>query len=360
LTVKTACQGKVIIRLPMRRADVEDLWLNGEAVPIQVEPGIGTCFLRLEAEAGSSLEVRVFYGKKALPTLAQATTRAFDGNLLAIETKTGRILEIKGPWPEVAADDERRVLRVCGKPGFYDVFALVEYCQAKIWLPMEIELEAVLEKLPPLQFKEQHFVDMRQFFNSSLTTLHQQEYRSPRPAGYSIGMRLNGRYAWDWNQCGHNAVVVDDAKLRQAGGTFTLPSGLSFQTPSSGDNIACASLWDNFPEQLRIPLCGQASAIKVFFICTTNAMQTAVENARLTAHYADGGKSVVKLVYPENCDDWLTAALQKENEYFYFSDFNHGLVQTIRLEQNRELAALEIKALANEVIIGILGVTLLK
>ncbi len=360
LTVNTSVAGKKIIRIPLRCAEIEDLWLNGEAVPIQVEPGIGTCFLRIERELAAPLEIRVFYGKTPLPALKQSKVTAFDGNLVAIETTAGRILEIKSPWPEMPAAGDKRFLRISGKPGFYDVFALVELLQAKVWLPMEIELEALPEVVPLLQFTRQQFIDLTQSFNSSLSSLHQQEFRSPRPEGYSIGMRLNGRYAWDWNQCGHNAVQVDEARLRQAGGTFTVPSGLSFQTPACSNNIACASLWDNFPTRLQIPLQGKAAAAAIFFICTTNAMQTAVENARLTAKYADGAHTAVSLVYPDNCDDWLTAALQKKNETFYFSDFNHGLVQIIRLDQTRELAALEVEAIANEVILGILGVTLLQ
>ena len=149
---------------------------------------------------------------------------------------------------------------------------------------------------------------------------------------------------------------VDDTRLRQAGGKFTVPSGF---LPTPATVIILRIAWDNFPTRLQIPLQGKASAVAVFFICTTNAMQTAVENARLTVQYADGGSTAVSLVYPDNCDDWLTAALQKKNEAFYFSDFNHGLVQIIRLDLERELAALEIEAIANEVILGVLGVTIL-
>ena len=309
MTVKTAATCKKIIRIPLRYAAVEDLWLNGKPVSIQVEPAIGTCFLRIETEQTGSIEVRVFYGNTPLPALQQPDVTALDGNIVAIEATAGRILEIKCPWQEMPADGDKRFVRVAGKPCFYDVFALVQYAQAKVWLPLQIEVISIPEEIPPLQFTRQQFIDLEPFFNSSLTTLHQQEYRSPRPEGYSIGMRLNGRYAWDWNQCGHNAVQVDDTRLRQAGGKFTVPSGLSFLTPATGDNIACVSIWDNFPTRLQIPLQGKASAIAVFFICTTNAMQTAVENARLTAKYADGGSTAVSLVYPDNCDDWLTAAL---------------------------------------------------
>ncbi|MFA6175463.1 MAG: hypothetical protein WC765_02665, partial [Phycisphaerae bacterium] len=54
-------------------------------------------------------------------------------------------------------------------------------------------------------------IDISRHFNTSLKELHTLEYKSPRPKGYSIGVRLNGRYAWEWNHAGHNAVKIDDA-----------------------------------------------------------------------------------------------------------------------------------------------------
>ena len=353
-----------IIRIPMRKAEIEELWLNKQPCQFHIEPGIGCAFIRIETRLQDDLEVRVFYGETALPKLKQEKLQSYAGNLAALECDSGRILELKGAFAEEpgGASQQRRLLRIAGKPGWHEVFALVELRQARLWLPLAVEIAAQHEEAQALPaYTVQTHVCLQNYFNSSLSTLHQQEYRSPRPTSYSIGMRLNGRYAWDWNQCGHNAVQVDDSRLRQAAdGVYQLPDGLSFRTPAQGDNIACVSIWDNFPDRLRIPLQGQAQAVAVFFICTTNAMQAGLENARMAVHYADGLCERRALVYAQNCDDWLTAALQKENPYFYFSEWNHGIMQIINCDVKRPLAALHIEALANEVIIGLLGVTLLQ
>ena len=69
-----------------------------------------------------------------------------DGNIVAVEATAGRILEIKCPWQEMPADGDKRFVRVAGKPGFYDVFALVQYAQAKVWLPLQIEVISIPER----------------------------------------------------------------------------------------------------------------------------------------------------------------------------------------------------------------------
>jgi hypothetical protein len=181
---------------------------------------------------------------------------------------------------------------------------------------------------------------------------------SPRPAGYSIGSRLNGRYAWDWNQGGHNAVQVDDTVLRQAEGLFHAPSGIGFTTPAKGLNVACASIWDNFPSIIKIPLKGKALELSIFFMGVTNPMQSRVENARFTVTYLDGSTQTVSLVNPENFDDWLNAAIQPQNETVYFSDYNHGIVQRINLDPEKKLTEISVEAIANEVIIGLMGISI--
>ena len=60
---------------------------------------------------------------------------------------------------------------------------------------------------------------------------------------------------------------------------------------------------------------------------------------------------------PLNFDDWLVPALQTENETVYFSPYNHGIIQRIDLDPRKELSALILEAVANEVVLGMLGMS---
>jgi hypothetical protein len=87
-------------------------------------------------------------------------------------------------------------------------------------------------------------------------------------------------------------------------------------------------------------------------------MQSRVENGRLTIRYSDGGSTAVSLVNPLNFDDWLVAGVQQESECAYFSDCNHGIVVRIPLERQRTLSSLDVRAVSDEVIVGLRGVSL--
>ena len=109
---------------------------------------------------------------------------------------------------------------------------------------------------------------------------------------------------------------------------------------------------------MQIPLKGKAFELALFFIGVTNPMQSWVENARFTVTYYDGSRQITNLTHPKNIDDWLVPALQMENETVYFSNYNHGIVQRINLEPEKELAEISMEAIANEVIIGLLGISI--
>ena len=96
----------------------------------------------------------------------------------------------------------------------------------------------------------------------------------------------------------------------------------------------------------------------VCFVASTYCMHTGVENVRITVSYADGTEESTKLVYPFSIDDWLTSALTTEAEIFYFNNFNHATVKRIRLDPAKELASIRIEAVANEVILGVVGISI--
>lgn len=202
-------------------------------------------------------------------------------------------------------------------------------------------------------------IDLTSHFNVELEELHRQRYVSPRPEKYSIGVQITGRYAWEWTHGGHNSVEIDTAMLRHVpAGIWTLKSGWKFSTPAQGRNLLAVSIWDNFPTAYRVPLCGCAKGISILAIGVTNAMQNSVPNASITVEYVDGTVETRVLVHPDGFDDFMVPALQKDYENAYFSDFNHANVYPIALDERKSLAAIVFEGIANEVIFGILAVTL--
>lgn len=347
------------IKLPMQSNSIETVLLNGEPISYTITPAPNNSYLTVETDKIGQFELRVMHGDGLIPTL-KYTQLTFGGNQVVFEVVGGELTEYKD-----VSDALENVKIINGKlyataknvVGKHTLFLRVKKNDYDGYLAADYEIaERDTEEQPVLNTSYQP-IDISQFFNCNMGDIHTQQYMNPRPKGYSIGVFPNGRYAWEWNHRGHNQLYVDDTFFRNSGGLIRTQSGIPFITPTKKENVACASVWDNFPTELSIPLVGMGNELAVLFISTTNSMQTGVENARITVEYEDGEKTEKKLVYPVHIDDWLVPALQTENEIFYFNDYNHATVQKIALNPNKQLSCVKIQAIANEVIIGVLGVS---
>lgn len=347
-------------KIPMISGSVEAVLIDGEPVSYEIQPAPNNSFMVIETNKAGRFQLRVMHGGGFVPKLVFSST-VLAGSEVVFEVMNGELLEfldISETLENITAVGNKLYARTKNITGYHTLFIRVRSGEYDAWLAADYEIagKEVKEELPPV--KDFEPIDISSFFNCRMNELHDQAYLSPRPEGYSIGVFPNGRYGWEWNHRGHNEVFIDDTMLRKANGIVYTRSGIPFLTPAENENLACVSIWDNFPTELMIPLSGTARELAILFVSTTNSMQTQVENVRITVEYTDGGTTSVKLFYPVNIDDWLVPALQTENEIFYFNDYNHATVQRLRLAPDKELAGVKIEAVANEVIMGIMGVSI--
>ncbi|MCB0587459.1 MAG: hypothetical protein KDD06_19350, partial [Phaeodactylibacter sp.] len=191
-------------------------------------------------------------------------------------------------------------------------------------------------------------------------------------------------------------AIIDDSGLRALAGSegiFETPQGIPFATPGPGEknNIVFTSLWDNFPAEVAIPLSGKARHAYLLMAGSTNPMQSRLDNGLVEVVYEDGARSVLSL---RNPDTWWPI----EQDYYYdgyafnwdlpfpprvhlktglitrnfddhisikgFSDRvvdgGAATVLDLPLDPNKELKSLKVKTVANEVVIGLMGVTLVR
>lgn len=364
----------LILELPLRLTDVEGVTLDGE--PLQeigadggygIRPGIGLCSLVVRSPAGGSRALEIRHAGSP-PPMVQGPGRVASGDAVSAEIIGGTLEGFLDPTSclqDPATTPTSLHGRVSGTPGNHTVFLRAARGDWRGWMPLDL----VVAESPRPALSAAGIpacwepLDIGGHLRLPLDEIHRQEFRSPRPASYSIMTSLNGRFGWDWNQRGYNAVEVDDRLLRSCGGIIRSTSGIPFLTPPSGPNVACASVWDHFPTELVVPLRGRAEEIALFLVGVTNPMQSRVENGRVEVRYADadpGGAGGVteSLVNPVSFDDWLHAPLQTAHETLCWSDHNHGIVLRVALDPGRELDTLRVIAVANEVVIGVLGVTL--
>ena len=195
--------------------------------------------------------------------------------------------------------------------------------------------------------------------NQDLAQLHEQKYQEPRPKTYSIMVQENGRSIWDWNAQGYCVVKPHTDRLQAAGGRFVSDAQVPFAVPPAGANACFTSLWKNFPPRLTVPV--NARGRKVYFLvaASTNPMQSQIENARITVSLAGGDNRVLPLVNPQNLDDWLCDPYAQAGLVQSLGEKTHALVLDMDLGQEVEIKDIELECLSNEVLVGLLGVTVM-
>ena len=358
LILFTDLDGVKQIDLPIYHSGVEQFLVNGEECSFETIASFDTPKVRFATSAKGRIEIQLYENSTALPCFAGADQTTFAGNIVNFKLSSGTIKEIVMPDSKVelvSQTAQNLRFRAGNNSGKVRGVVLAELEDAKLYLPISLVIEAdEAEKAAPAAGVAES-IDLTNSFNCEFTKIHEQSFMSPRPTGYSIGMQKNGRYAWEWNQFGHNGYVVDDTALRSCGGTFALPNGGSFKTPASGNNVLCVSIWDNFPTTATVPVSGKGVELELYLCGSTNAMQSFVENGKITVNYADGSKESLSLIHPVNFDDFLVPALQQEFDYFYFSTGNHGIVCRIPLNAEKEFESFTMEAIANEVIISLFG-----
>jgi hypothetical protein len=239
-------------------------------------------------------------------------------------------------------------------------------------------------------------VNLVTVLNDDVTRIFQNEYRSPRSPYCSLALPLQGIGSWiQWKADGKlSSANIDDAGLRraagQAGGRFVLPQGIPFETPGvgGGRNIAFTSRWDNYPNEVSVALTGKASRIYLLMAGSTNAMQSRLDNGEVVVTYADGSTERLALENPTTWwpieQDYLIDdyAFRRPQPLPLRVDLKTGKVRTLdlatfkgqggsvdggaatvldfALKPDRELESLTVRALANEVVIGLMGATLLR
>ena len=81
--------------------------------------------------------------------------------------------------------------------------------------------------------------------------------------------------------------------------------------------------------------------------------------ARITVTLAGGSTRVLALVNPHNLDDWLCTPYAQSGFVQYLGEKTHALILDLDLGEERRVESVELECLSNEVLVGLLGVTLL-
>ena len=234
-------------------------------------------------------------------------------------------------------------------------------------------------------------LNLESIFNDRVTQIFKNEYLSPRSPYVSLAIPKQGIGSWArWSE----TFDVDDSGLRATAarnsGRLMMPQGFLFATPGVGEakNIAFTSQWDNYPREISVPLTGKARHAYFLLAGSSNQMQSRFDNGEVIVTYNDG--TVERLVLNNPINWWPIDQDYFIDDYAFRRpepipprvDLQTGTIRVLDLaefkgkggkvaggaatvldlplEPGKELKSLTVRTLANEVVIGLMSVTLVR
>lgn len=234
-------------------------------------------------------------------------------------------------------------------------------------------------------------VDLSPLYNDTVTHIFRNTYLSPRSPYCSLAIPKQGIGSWcDYEK----AFDVDDSGLRKAASLhqdrYIMPQGIVLSTPAdaSRSNVLFVSQWDNYPNEATIPLTGRALHAYFLVAGSTNSMQSRFDNGRIVITYADATTDHIMLHNPTTwwpidqdyfIDDYGFKRPQAIPPRIHLKtgqtlvadplefkgkggkvDGGAATLLDIPLDPAKDLQFVKVQAIANEVIIGIMSVTLVR
>ena len=221
-------------------------------------------------------------------------------------------------------------------------------------------------------------VKMDKYFNANVDDIFKNKYLSPRSPYTTLEIPTQG--VSEWCVPTKTAYIEDDGlRNKVTDGHYDTQLGITFRTPKEGPNIAYTSLWDNYPDSITIPLKGKARCAYLMMAGSTNNMQSRIDNGLVTATYMDGTTDTLHLENPIN---WcpIEQAYYVDGLAFWSAPvrpyridllsgktarevnctLKQGAAQMLKmpLTADKKLRSLTVHTLSNDVVIGLMGVTL--
>lgn len=365
----------VVVAPPAKETVIEIEW-EGEPWGIIPSP---------QAIAIGSSDPRNLAGEQYVPGYQLNIATSAQSKVVELYDPQGILLRPK--------TDKRTVkATLADKPGHHTFFVRLEQGQMKWWQPVNIEIKGkaqpvrtAFEKVVPAKCEP---VQMDTYFNASVTDIYKNEYLTPRSPYTTLQLPKQGIGEW----CHPNlSAEINDSGMRAKVNNGLLATNLqiSLRTPAQGRNIAFTSLWDNYPDSVSIPLQGRASRAYLFLAGSTNHMQCHIDNGMIRVYYTDGTCDMLPLVNPTNwCpieQDFFVDphAFQLSTPRPYRLHLKSGLVSNnlekdlnitgvygreieggagvlldMPLNASKTLSHLTLETLSNDVVIGLMGITL--
>lgn len=410
---KFAHAPRLRLRLAARGGRFDAITINGKPAEWKnIDDAVGTPQIEITADAADHWEVQATWGPGPV---ASDSRMPSDENHINVSVQGAVLLATDDPanvLKNVKQTPNSLMAEITGNPSRHSVFLKLRDGSLIWWQPVDAtkflpssQVDAwvtmpgtnIIHDMRGSSLRDTSWsvtapastkwdeVNLASSFNDDVTSIFKNKYVSPRSPFCSLALPVQGYGGWSTNK---TTPSVDDTGMRAAGGKITLPQGVPFTTPSDAKtkNVLFVSQWDNYPREAVVPLTGKSGHAYFLMAGTTNWMQSRLDNGEVIVTYADGSTDRLALRNPET---WWPI----EQDYFVDdyafnvntavpprvdlktgkvrlptrADLSNGkqkidggsaTVLDLPLDPTKELKSLTVRAIANDVVIGLMSVTL--
>ena len=375
---------------------VDRVTVDGRASSYRVDQGVGLSWLSLKSPAAAHGTIAVSY--TAAESAPPQPITGKEGEHLAVklaDPSASHFLDPQGVLRHAHLEHGTLQGTVAGEPGVRLLFLTSGSETCPSWSPLVVRIEPrvpVARRIwspPAVKAKDLGawtLVDLSGIFTASLTEVLGHVARAsqpPPPPAFGV----NHAYWMDHITARVAANNPSDAAWRRKIGPDQIGwthDGIPFKSPKQGKNIAVVTRAGGFPAKIEVPVRAGGKELYLMLSGMTFPVQSHVVNVRVTLNYSDGGKEQLNLVSPFDIGDcwstWLwrfhdTAANGFENLGGRFGppgsaaagdltqpiavDTEAHLVE-IPLRRGEDLSGFTVEAVANDVIFGLMGASVLK
>ncbi|MFH0796465.1 MAG: DUF4450 domain-containing protein [Candidatus Omnitrophota bacterium] len=409
----------VKIRLPLRATEIRSVAVDGKPLEYNVEAGIGLTWLTASLPTGTSgiFDVSFVPARPAPP--AEMVVK--QGDFLRLDLAQSSATDFLNPQnilDNAYVEDGILKAVIKGEPGPALLFLSSGSRNCPAWLPLRIKIEPKTPVQPKVWKAPDHpandlqywtLLDLNQVYNAAFTEVIDRvgavaDAQEPKPPASTIGFRY-----WKIHLTEYWSLLKSerpsDAAWRKKVGSNQIAwttDGIPFKSSKEGPNIAVVTLTGGFPSAVKFPVNVQGKALYLMLSGITWQMQSHVVNLRVTLQYADGKCDRRDLVNPFDMSDcWVryfrffepdgknswcfpnhkyhprkpvpsygfeniggrygpAGSAQVPDRMKWFPVDTEAHLVPVELRPDVKLASVELEAIANDLVFGIMGATILK
>ncbi|NLX14550.1 MAG: DUF4450 domain-containing protein [Phycisphaerales bacterium] len=384
----------VKLSLSIKAARIQGVMIDGQSAKYELRPGSGLTWVDTLAGEALSGTIQISYTPDTPvipPVMATRQGQLFELDLPA--GKASRWSDPQGLLSDARLEGDRLIGKVVGDSGPGLLFVLEDAADCPRWIPVALDIASETPK-PVRRWQAPepidrdlarwHMIDLSGFYNAEVSEVPK------RLAAGAIAPEMPadqvGFHYWLEHVTYRTPPPSDQAwrdRIDSEGMAWTA-DGVPFRSPGQGPNISAVAILNrDFPETVSFPVGAAGRTLYLMIGGMTHPIQSHVTNLRVSLRYRNGDAESHDLVNPFDIGDcWST--------YFgpYFDTPANGFeniggrkgprgrcevaditqpvaVDTIAhllafpLKSGEELQEVEIRAIANDVVFGVMGASVM-